>query len=177
MNKIFEDVPDTIDESWTHGALLGGMAHGAYSQLAIADSYVRAGDTLVESVLKGGDGYELAYPILFTYRHAIELYLKIVLRPSRRDHPLDDLLADFRSYVQTAFHQEVPAWFTAQVLEFHTFDPRSTLFRYEEAGAASQRLKAQGEFWVDLRALRQKMERLRQGFHAVINKQSETHTA
>lgn len=171
-NKIFEEVPDAIAESWTHGALVGGMAHGAYSQLAIADSYVRAGDILVESVSAGGDGYELAYPVLFTYRHAIELYLKVVLRPDRRDHPLDGLLTDFRSYVQTAFQEEVPAWFSTWVLEFNTFDPRSTLFRYEDAGAASRRLEAEGEFWIDLRALQKKMEHLRHGFHTVIKKQS-----
>jgi hypothetical protein len=176
MYEIFEDVPDMIDESWTHGAILGGMAHGAYDQLAVADSYVRAGDTLVERVLQGGEGYELVYPILFTYRHAVELHLKIVLRPSRRTHKLNGLLADFCNYVQRVFQQQVPKWFTVVISEFATFDRDSMVFRYEDADVASEHLRTRGEFWVDLRTSRQKMERLQQGFHAVIHAAQQQRT-
>ena len=89
------------------------------------------------------------------------------------DRPaLNRLLADFCGHVQTTFHQQVPSWFNRLISEVGTFDPASMLFRYADAGAASRQLQARGEFWVDLRVLREKMERVQRGFHSVINRQS-----
>lgn len=167
---IFADPPDAIDETWVHGVLMGGMAHGAYNQLAIADSYVSAGSILVEKSVGSGNGYEVAYPIMFCYRHSIELYLKVILRPEKRTHALMGLLRDLEKHVAGSSKETLPQWFTSFITELASFDPASMLFRYEDADEASSRLQARGEFWVDLVALQRNMSRVQEVFHSLAKK-------
>ena len=157
-----------MDETWNHGAILGGMAHDAYTQMSIADGYALAADTLVDAILEGKlQAHEIAYPILFNYRHAIELYLKVAVKPSNRDHDIPALFAAFRQAVQTRLNEQVPDWFSAFVLELAEIDPRSTVFRYQVAGQASERLRDTGEHWIDFRKLKEHVGAIRRGFHSV----------
>ena len=73
---IFQDPPDYLNEDCRQGSLMGGMVEGLANNFTIAESYRLAGDTLVRSITMGPDGYKIARPILFCYRHALELYLK-----------------------------------------------------------------------------------------------------
>src|SRR5687768_9291483 len=91
--RIFDEVPENADETWTHGALLGGM--GGCDDRELADSYFVAADALVESVLADRDSLrtrELVAPTMYLYRHGIELFLKLIVRPKKPDHNLDRLL-------------------------------------------------------------------------------------
>jgi len=107
-DAVFQEAPDEIDETWTHGALLGGMVENCYKQIAIADAYMLAGRTLVAEALESREGYDLLYPILFNYRHAVELYLKAILRPSFRSHDLRPLCASLVQYARTVLQADIP---------------------------------------------------------------------
>lgn len=69
---------EAIDETFTHGAYIGGTA-GAYEDGAIAEGYLKAADLLVEQALKDDLAHVMVLPALFPYRHALELRLKVEL--------------------------------------------------------------------------------------------------
>jgi hypothetical protein len=163
--RIFEDIPEAVDETWTHvGAMLGGMT----GPLDLGDSYFLAGEALIESVLsRQNHGYELIYPIMYTYRHGVELYLKAIVSPAPRHHDLAALLGAFRAHIESRYGEKVPAWLANPISELATYDPASDVFRYEQT--RHQRLQNEGEFWVDLRALRDRMDRVRVAFRRVMS--------
>ena len=77
-DPIFQGLPDEITEDWNYGIIVGGMAS---SDLLIARAYKSAGDMLIHQALQSREPYEAAYPIIFVYRHAIELHLKLIVYP------------------------------------------------------------------------------------------------
>lgn len=167
---VFREVPDEIDESWRHGALAGGMGDLAMRERgALAASFKRAGDVLLVAALAGDEANELLYPILFNYRHAIELYLKAVTEPAHGNHDLGGLIDTFRRVIFERFGVEVPAWILDRLHEFHDVDARSTTFRYPEVGVVFQSGKLQGEVWVDLRRLKSVMANLGRAFARVLS--------
>jgi hypothetical protein len=166
--KIFQDPPDGLCETWRHGALVGGMAEGAYDRLSLADSYKMAGDVLVKECLDRGEAYELVYPIIFNYRHSLELYLKLATNASKKIHPLRDLVDELERYVRGKYGSDLPAWFKDRVLEFDDFDPGSTVFRYDDLGVEQRSTGDKGEFWVCLRNLRQIMADLQSALREVV---------
>jgi hypothetical protein len=78
---LFEELPDDIDATWRHVAILGAMAgrpQGA-SFLAAARSYRWAAKLVATAAVRDGELWETINPALFLYRHAIELYLKTLM--------------------------------------------------------------------------------------------------
>lgn len=71
----------------------------------LAESYRLAGDKLVGKALSEEIEYELIYPILFTYRHSTELYLKSVLKKSKKTkhHKLGTLYNSFKILIEKEF--------------------------------------------------------------------------
>ncbi|QLE51952.1 MerR family transcriptional regulator [Nostoc sp. C057] len=128
---IFQDVPEEIDETWTHGVLVRGMAQP--DPVQVARAYKAAGDALMEQALKSSEPHELGYPILFSYRHAIESYLKVVTeyeleRGDNAAHSILDLLKNF----EAKYGNALPDWAKNRLIDFHNADPRSTSFRYAD---------------------------------------------
>ena len=160
---IFQDVPLEITEDWDWGVLIGGMAE-EHSKVAIARAYKLAGDDLVSRALENGQAYETSYPILFVYRHAIELYLKDIVQSKKRTHKLDRLVEEFRQYCSEILGQQIPSWVGKRLREFDVFDPGATTFRYENRRPEVRNL----ESWVDLHHLRCVMEALCQGFERIL---------
>lgn len=163
---IFAEPDPNTDETWTQGAMLGGMS--GYDERDLAESYFLAGDTLTAVVADHKqDARELVNPVLYVYRHGIELYLKCILQPraDERDHNLGALLERFCQHVRDRYGEQVPTWVTEPISEFITYDPASTVFRYDAMGT---RLQNAGEFWVDLPTARATMGRLRRAFRRVI---------
>jgi hypothetical protein len=131
-NRIFQDPPEAIDETWTHGALLGGMID--FSEQDLAESYFTAADALVGRVRKRRQyGRDLINPVLFLYRQGIELYLKAIVRPAKRNHDLAALLAAFRQHIRHRYTENLPGWLTGAVSELATYDPYADAFRYAES--------------------------------------------
>jgi hypothetical protein len=127
-----------------------------FGERDLADSYFTAANALVGRVRKRKvDGRDLVNPILFLYRQGVELYLKAIVQPVKRNHDLAALFEAFRHHVQSRYAQELPEWFTGAISELARYDPYADVFRYAESRA--RRLANEGEFWVDLTKLRRHM--------------------
>jgi len=167
---FFQDPPDDLDESWRHGAILGGILNADRQTQGwmIADAYRLAGDALVESVLirRDHEAYELIWPILFLYRHALELYLKLVVQPKNLDHRLAPLFREFEMIAQQQYSQQIPQIILDRARELAEMDPDSFAFRYATTKHGDDSIRG-GEYWVELPRLRQFMDVLAPAFHKI----------
>ena len=144
-----------IDFSWpkigdrlfseTHpaqGAFLA--AHSDERLYHLTEGYKLAADLLVEQTeLEVWSRKKLVYPIVFCYRHFLELTLKAMLaeygslgnlpRKNRSHHKLEDLWKDFRTLLRN-LNSDHPEMGTDAVehciAEFAKIDPFSETFRY-----------------------------------------------
>ena len=106
--------------------------------------YKEAGDTLVNSVAnRGGSADSLIFPIVFLYRHYIELRLKSLLQEGHLllareykpnpEHKLSKLWRKVRRILIEIWPDENEndlEEFDSLVAQFEQVDPRSTTFRY-----------------------------------------------
>jgi len=163
---IFQEPPENIDETWTHGAMLGGMC--GYDNDSLAAQYFRAGSALVKHVLSSGErGQDMIGPILYLYRHGVELYLKVILKPEKPSHNLGSLLDAFCRHIRERYNQQVPKWVTRPISELAQADPGSDLFRYGDSRSRPA-LDEGGEYWIDLRVLSRIMLELEYAFERVL---------
>lgn len=151
---IFQQVPEEIDESWQHGCVISGMAFRDWHHLA--RSYKLAGDKLVDQVLsRNNEPQDFDYPILFLYRHSIELYLKTILNESNQSpsqkggHDIDSLI----TLLEEQDGKSMFEWIRDRLLDFHRIDLKSDVFRYPEEIDGNER-------WIDFHQLRTVMNRL-----------------
>lgn len=138
---VFQDVPEDLDETFTHGALVGVI--GLTDKLWVAQSFKLSADLLVDASIEDESAFKTVYPILYNYRHSIELYLKIISGSKERIHNLNKLLRS----IEEKYGLRVSRWVNEFITELHEIDERSTTFRYGED-------VLQGEKWVDLRQLK-----------------------
>jgi hypothetical protein len=164
--RIFQqELPEGLDENWTHGALLGGVVE--FSNRDLANFYFNAGDTLIARVSeRKQDGMDVVHPALFLYRHGIELFLKAIVRPINLNHNLGPLLTQFAQYVLDRYQANLPRWFHETVSELAKYDPKADAFRYAEP--RSTRLRDEGEVWVDLGLVQRRMSLVRWVFERTL---------
>lgn len=162
VTPLFQELPENLDESWRHDTVIGGMAEIG-DAFALAESYKLAGDVLVDAALSTAEAYELIYPVIYNYRHATELSLKVTLIPRRKGHDLLWMLQEFKKLLKTEFDMTLPEWFENIILVFNDFDPDSTTFRY--GGFAF--LSIRGEVWVDLVHMKTLMGWLAESFQKI----------
>ncbi len=174
VTPIFQEPPEELDETWRHGSLIGGICEGAFDTFSLADSYKLAGDMLVDAVPSKAEAYELVYPIVFNYRHAVELYLKAILsskgrkrKPKGQKHNLGSLLQKLQGLLTSEYRTDAPEWLKNLILTFNDFDPGSTTFRYGDSGVVSRSTGDGGEFWVDLPHLKRSMGWLAESFQRI----------
>lgn len=124
--------------SFPKGIARDGMIEGATGKRELADQYFDAAEAVVRLVMENAvPDYTVATPILYLYRHAVELYLKAAIeaqtgRPyrwkkSENGHELDAI-------IRKAPHLSPEA--RARILELHTVDPKSTHLRFGSRDAA-----------------------------------------
>ncbi|MGD2088245.1 MAG: hypothetical protein PVH61_18855 [Candidatus Aminicenantes bacterium] len=165
ITPIFQELPDNIDETWRHGVLLSCLSDKIFDRFTLANAYKWAGDTISETFLSDPEGYELIFPILYVYRHAIELYFKSVIPSPEKTHDLTKLFGEFHKYIEDNFKETAPRWFTEFVSEFINFDEKNaTVFRYNDQGIFNLKTGDGGEFWVDVNVLKKKMNWLSDSF-------------
>lgn len=149
---IFQEVPSQIDESWRHGAVIGGMAGRDLPQIARA--YKVAADELLKQALANRyEPHELDYPIFFMYRHCLELYIKAILWLLGRRPPKTHELEKLTRTLEEHLGKKISPWISKRLREFDLIDKKSDLFRYDE-------LIANGELWVDFNQLKMVMDHL-----------------
>lgn len=162
---LFQDVSncESMYESWQTTVVLGGLkiSHERMS-LAIAESYKTAGDEMVRIAIESKTAYEMAYPILFMYRHAIEVYLKVLLPEKDKTHNFSDLISTFQLKCNVGFAE----WAIDRLIEFQQVDPYSDAFRY----ANSKTPLPNKELTVDLRQVRVVVDHICTGLKNLILK-------
>lgn len=156
---LFQEVPDENDKACRHGVLIGGMA--SRDSLQVARSYKQAADELVRSALSHGEPHEVACPIIFLYRHAVEVYLKAMLTTPPEHHDISELIR--RLEVQVG--SPVVGWVRDRLWDFHNIDRLSDTFRYATPPSVD-------ELWVDLGDLETVMGRLAEAFECHIARAS-----
>jgi hypothetical protein len=147
---ILQEPPDDLDETWRHGIFLGG---GVDEFLALARSYRQSADVLLDSALNSGEPRDWGYPVLFAYRHALELYLKIIGDVQDPIHRLENCV----KRVESRHGQKVPSPIREWIIELDKLDPRGTAFRYADDEAGTLRC---AEYWVDFVQLKYAMGRV-----------------
>lgn len=158
---IFQDPPKDVEEDWS-GFVIGGMAQT--DELSLARSYKLAADAVAARALRLSDlSYELAYPALYLYRHALELYLKLIVQPVTPTHGIAKLAGQFEAIVRSKLQQQLPDWVMDRLREFADIDPESQAFRYTK-DRKGQQMQVPGEWWVSFRHLRRTMNGLVDGF-------------
>ena len=156
---IFRELSEreNLDNIFVAGGLIGGA-----QKLELADSYKKAGDLLVDNLINQNDDWSAFFPIIFTYRHSIELYFKAILKQENNTHDLTKLSGKFNKILEENFRIKPPKWFDNMIKSFNDFDPGSTAFRYGD-------LDWQDEMVIDLKHIREIMDWSSESFHQVYN--------
>lgn len=152
---LFQEIPDEIDETWQHGAVIGGIAFRDRRQ--VARSYKLAADELVALAMTKHEPHELDFPILFLYRHTVELYLKAALSKPPEHHDLGQLI----QLLESEGGGQLPEWIRQRLRDFHEIDRRSSIFRYADPGPP-------GELWTDFHQLQAVIDKLVEGFEGYL---------
>lgn len=155
---VFQDVPDEINEDWTHGVLIGGMAERNLPQ--VAKAYKTAADELLKQALAKFGPHEIDYPIFFLYRHAIEVYLKAMVIDPPQTHDLGRLIL----LLEKQFATQIARSVKDRLWDFQRIDKHADLFRYAD-------LPADGELWIDFHHLKLVMDRLVEAFEQQLKRQ------
>ena len=140
------------------GFMIGGMANLSLQQ--IGQQYFDAAFMLTEAIRNGDwECHGLANPVLYLYRHSIELFLKAALGDTAKTHDLIKLADQFRAFIKDEFDNDLPDWISARLNELATIDPGSTAFRYSQNydKASKTDVPVDGEFHIDLAHLQSAM--------------------
>lgn len=138
---LLQEPPDDLDETWRHGLLLCGAGMQGYLELARNYRYVA--DNLLDTALKMGEPLDFAYPVLFAYRHTLELYLKIIGQIDEVTHSLARCVFLVEKLHGKKIGQPVRGW----ILELDKIDPGGTAFRYADEELDALKYT---EHWLDL---------------------------
>lgn len=147
--------------SGPHGFVVGGAS--VPTMLEMAEQYLHAANVLADAIKRQEqEDFRLANPVLFLYRHALELVLKALLRSTSTHHRLDALGVDLKRYIREKYQQEVPNWITARLNELAALDPNSMAFRYgeEKYGGSKQFAPVPGETYVSVGRLKESINEL-----------------
>ena len=147
---ILQEPPEGLDETWRDGVFLGGGTVDGY--LALARSYKESADALLDSALESGEPRECGYPVLFAYRHTLELYLKVVGEITTTTHSLKKCIA----LLEKRHGERIPSPVREWIAELDDIDPKGTAFRYVDEGA--QKSLRYAEYWVDFNQFKHAMK-------------------
>jgi hypothetical protein len=138
---ILQEPPEDLDETWRHGILLAGGGLEGY--LALARNYRESAKAMLETALTSGEPRPWGFPVLFAYRHTLELYLKIIGEIDNHTHSLNECVL----LVERRHGERLPSPAREWIIELDVIDPNGTAFRYadEAAGKALRNV----EYWLD----------------------------
>jgi hypothetical protein len=164
---IFEELSDKCEraDEWSEpkGFLIGGM--GIPIGRDLGRQYFDAANVLIGAITRNEwADFQLAHPVLFLYRHSVELNLKGLLVWMGSENPWGhDLLSlsdMFCAAVEQKFNERVPEWIPNRIKELAGMDPKSTAFRYGNA-------LPWNEVYVDVHHLKRAMNTLHAAFDSV----------
>jgi len=151
--SIFEEPPDGLGEEELYfGTFAVGL--GAMDRIEVARAFAEAGDRLLDVARDRRESWEAAYPVLFCYRHALELNLKAVIPGEvKRNHKLDKLWTSLCPHIKGRYKAADIRWLRTRVLEFHRLDPTATAFRYHDSQP-----NGDPDLWVDFDNLKRMVQ-------------------
>jgi hypothetical protein len=171
---LFKEPSDDLEreDEWGEpkGFLVGGW--GFYPLRVLAQQYFDAASILVRAVERNQwEDYKLAFPVLYLYRHFLELMLKAVLEDPPRTHDIERLTSEVEAEVQAHFGQPIPAVVKTWLYEFATRDRASTAYRYGEVFEPESKswVSLPGEEHVELQNLRAVMQVIHGGLSRVLD--------
>jgi hypothetical protein len=138
---LLQEPPPDLDETWRHGILLVGG--GRYERFELARNYRGVAKSMLEAALREGDLQHSAYPVLFAYRHTLELYLKTIGEIDLDTHSLKKCI----ELVEKRHCKKIPDPIRKWILELDRIDPGGTAFRYDDDAPGSSHYE---EEWFDL---------------------------
>jgi hypothetical protein len=169
---VFQEFQDYF--AYDNNVLMVDGGTEAVSRIQLADSYKSAGDLLIQTD-ETQENNLLVLPSLYNYRHAIELYLKHIIRDRLNSlpkegniHNLKLILNEFNLFMKEVFKTEPPLWFKNFVLAFHDFDPYGTSFRYG-AGLKND------EFFINKEHIRKMMGLFSSSIHNIEHEKNKNH--
>lgn len=131
-----------LGDDWTNNACLNYSS----DELSIySEGYKRAGNMLSDKLQKNRNGIDfLIYPLIFLYRHHIELELKIIIKEGnylledekvmRNHHKLHNLWDDAKKIIEEIWSDSPKddlKTVEKTVLQLNDLDPGSYAFRYD----------------------------------------------
>lgn len=164
---LFRDPPENIEELWRHGVIYSGLA-SLVDMVTLARSYKLAGDRLIDVALENEEAPDLQFPIMFNYRHAVELYLKVVTGKYKQTHNLLSLYNELKKLLKSEFKSKPTKYLEAVILGFNEYDPGGTAFRY---GGESNN----DEVFIDFRQLKKLMGWLCDSFEEILHLKGIAH--
>jgi hypothetical protein len=152
-SPVFQEVPDEFEhpEPGVYSAIIADIEP---SWIDVARAYRLAADMIIDAALEKADEsvvfslHDVALPILFNYRHCIEVYLKTLTdyshKPSRgkkkeNGHIIENLVESLREKYKPL---KINDWIENLLNEWGDVDHGSTAFRYPG------QIKG-GEYWID----------------------------
>ena len=152
--RLFADPPDEPEKQY--GAMLvnysGNTARDTYDMVM---SYRVAAFRLLDAATEQGEAWESVDPILFCFRHALELNLKsFPTDAAPRTHGLKSMADALHERLSARYPTVQVDWLRDRIQEFDAVDPRSTAFRYHDAASPA----TPPELWVDFAKLRNIMK-------------------
>jgi len=146
---IFEEPPD--DMALRAGALLVNWnGNAGVAAPEVSSAFRVAAERLLDAALVNYETWEAAYPILFCYRHVLQVSLKSLMPGALRQQGLADLWAALLPRLADQYPAGQLAWLGNRIAEFEQVDPRSTAFRYADAVPVGRA----PELWVDFHHLK-----------------------
>ncbi|WP_160121325.1 hypothetical protein [Rhodovarius lipocyclicus] len=146
---IFEEPPE--DMALRSGAILVNWNDNAgVAAPEVSSAFRVAAERLLDAALANNETWEAAYPILFCYRHGLEISLKSLVPGAPQKHGLGELWAALLPRLAGQYPAGQLAWLSDRIAEFEHVDPRSTAFRYADAVPAGRA----PELWVDFHHLK-----------------------
>jgi hypothetical protein len=105
------------------------------------------------------EDYRLANPVLFLYRHALEMKLKGLMQDVPKTHDLLKLAEEFEATIKRKCDRAIAPWITGRLKEIARVDPTSTAFRYSEYYCRNTKrdVLVNGETYVSLPHLQRAM--------------------
>ena len=130
--------------------LVGG---GRYEYLELARNYRHVAETMLREALEKDEVDGWAYPVLFAYRHTLELYLKLIGEIDEITHSLARCVQLVEQRRKVTLPPPIREW----ILQLEQIDPAGTSFRYADSDSA---LNQHYEQWFDFRHFQFAMKRV-----------------
>lgn len=85
-SPILQEPPEELDETWRHGVLWVG-GHGQ-ERFELARKWRYVAERMLDQALQNDEARHWLCPVLFAYRHTLELYLKEIGNINENTHSL-----------------------------------------------------------------------------------------